>query len=122
MPVATKRVSRKYSTFAQFLRSKREELMAHLADHWQEMVADRVPDDSYGLASQTLLEDMTAGTLEREHQLLGEVEAALERLEEGEFGVCQGCGEHIPQRRLEALPWARYCVPCAEMRQVHWKN
>ena len=122
MPVATKRVSRKYSAFAHFLRSKREELMAHLADHRQEMVADRVPDDSYGLASQTLLEDITAGTLEREHQLLSEVEAALERLEEGEFGICQGCGQHIPQRRLEALPWARFCVACAEKRQAYWKN
>ena len=122
MAVATKRVSRKYGAYERFLRSKREELMTQLADHWQEMVADRVPDDSYGLASQTLLEDMTADTLEREHRLLSEVEAALERLEEGEFGICQGCGQHIPQRRLEALPWARYCVPCAELRQVHWKN
>jgi len=122
MAVATKRVSRKYGAYERFLRSKREELMEHQADHMQEMLADRVPDDSYGLASQTLLEDITAGTLEREHQLLSEVEAALERLEEGEFGICQGCGQHIPQRRLEALPWARYCVACAEMRQVHWKN
>jgi len=122
MPVAVKRVSRKYGVFERFLRSKREELMAHLADHRQEMVADRVPDDSYGLASWTLIEDMTADTLEREHRLLGEVEAALERLEEGEFGVCQGCGEPIPPRRLEALPWAQFCVSCAEKRQAYWKN
>ena len=122
MAVAVRRVSRKYGVFERFLRSKREELMAHLADHRQEMVADRVPDDSYGLASWTLIEDMTADTLEREHRLLGEVEAALERLEEGEFGICQGCGEPIPPRRLEALPWARFCVSCAERRQAHWKN
>ena len=122
MAVAVKRVSRKYGAFERFLRCKREELMAQQADLRQEMVADRVPDDSYGLASQTLLEDITVDTLEREHELLGEIEAALERLEEGEFGICQGCGEHIPQRRLEALPWARYCVSCAEKRQVHWKN
>ena len=122
MAVATKRVSRKHSAFERYLRSKREELTAQQADLRQEMVADRVPDDSYGLASQTLLEDITVDTLEREHELLGEIEAALERLEEGEFGICQGCGEHIPQRRLEALPWARYCVSCAEKRQVHWKN
>ncbi|MGH9803562.1 MAG: TraR/DksA family transcriptional regulator [Candidatus Acidiferrales bacterium] len=122
MAVATKRVSRKHTAFERFLRSKREELMAHTADHRQEMVAERIPDDSYALASRTLFEDMTVDTLEREHNLLSEVEAALERIEEGGFGVCQGCGEHIPQRRLEALPWARYCVRCAEIRQVHWKN
>ena len=122
MAVAVRRFSRKYGVFERFLLAKREELMAHLADHRQEMVAERVPDDSYGLASRTLIEDMTADTLEREHRLLGEVEAALERLEEGEFGVCQGCGEAIPQRRLEALPWARFCVVCAEKRQAYWKN
>jgi DnaK suppressor protein len=122
MAVATKRMLRKHSAFERYLRSKREELMAHQADHRQEMVADRVPDDSYGLASRTLLEDMTVDTLEREHRLLGEVEAALARIEDGEFGICQGCGEHIPQRRLEALPWARFCVRCAELRQAHWKN
>ena len=122
MAVAVRRFSRKYGVFERFLLAKREELMAHLADHRQEMVAERVPDDSYGLASRTLIEDMTADTLEREHRLLGEVEAALERLEEGEFGICQGCGEPIPQRRLEALPWARFCVACAEKRQAYWKN
>jgi len=122
MAVAAKRISRKYSAFERYLRSKREELTAQQADLRQEMVAERIPDDSYGVASQTLLEDITVDTLEREHELLGEIEAALERLEEGEFGICQGCGEQIPQRRLEALPWARYCVACAELRQVHWKN
>lgn len=122
MAVATKRVPRKHSSLERLLRSKLDELRAHQADHRLEMVAERVPDDSFGLASRTLLEDLTVDTLEREHQLEGEVEAALERLEEGEFGLCQGCGAPIPQRRLEALPWARFCVSCAERRQAHWKN
>lgn len=122
MAVATKRVSRRHSSFERLLRSKLDELRAHLADHRLEMVAERVPDDSFGLASQTLLEDLTVYTLEREHQLVTEVEAALKRLQGGEFGLCQGCGAAIPQRRLEALPWARFCLPCAERRQAHWKN
>jgi DnaK suppressor protein len=122
MAVATKRVSARHQAYERALRTRREELVARLQDHRDEMVAERVPDDSYGLASRTLLEDLTVDSMLREQQLLGEIESALDRLEAGEYGVCQGCGADIPKRRLEALPWARFCVKCAEKRQVHWKN
>jgi RNA polymerase-binding transcription factor DksA len=53
------------------------------------------------------------GLLENEQQALGEVAAALGRIERGTFGRCEGCGEAIPGGRLRALPYARYCVGCA---------
>jgi RNA polymerase-binding transcription factor DksA len=40
---------------------------------------------------------------------------ALERIKEGTYGMCEGTGEPIPKPRLEACPWARYCVRYAEM-------
>lgn len=49
-------------------------------------------------------------------QILREVKAALKRAADGGFGVCLECGEPISPKRLEALPWARYCVPCQEMQ------
>ena len=42
------------------------------------------------------------------------VDEALDRLESGDYGICLGCEEPIPAKRLQALPWARYCVPCQE--------
>jgi DnaK suppressor protein len=42
------------------------------------------------------------------------IDAALERLDRGEFGICEECGEAIPLKRLEAIPWAACCVPCQE--------
>jgi DnaK suppressor protein len=42
------------------------------------------------------------------------VEEALDRLEAGDFGACLSCEEPIPAKRLRALPWARYCIPCQE--------
>jgi DnaK suppressor protein len=42
------------------------------------------------------------------------VDEALDRLESGDYGVCQACEAPIPPKRLRALPWARYCVPCQE--------
>jgi len=122
MAVATKQVSAKHLAIERALRSRREELMARLQDHRHDMTAERVPDDTYALASRTLLEDLTVDSMERERQLLVEIEGALERLEDGEFGVCEGCGTDIPNRRLQALPWARYCIDCAERRQTYWMN
>lgn len=42
------------------------------------------------------------------------VEDALERIERGEFGECVECGEEIPEKRLELIPYAEYCVECKE--------
>jgi DnaK suppressor protein len=46
--------------------------------------------------------------------LLREVEEALERVEEGLYGECMDCDEPISTKRLEAIPWARYCISCQE--------
>jgi DnaK suppressor protein len=42
------------------------------------------------------------------------VDEALDRLTSGDYGVCLACEEPIPAKRLRALPWARFCVPCQE--------
>ena len=47
---------------------------------------------------------------------LTRVEAALDRIGSGDYGRCEVCGEAIPAARLEALPTARTCVPCASRR------
>jgi DnaK suppressor protein len=47
-------------------------------------------------------------------EVLREIKSALERIAEGTFGVCDKCGERMPSRRLEAVPWARFCVSCQE--------
>ena len=43
------------------------------------------------------------------------VEEALDRLDAGDYGVCLSCDEPIADKRLRALPWARYCVVCQEL-------
>jgi DnaK suppressor protein len=49
-----------------------------------------------------------------EVELLRDLEAALRRLDAGNFGICQSCGEAIAPKRLAAVPWARFCIPCQE--------
>lgn len=42
------------------------------------------------------------------------VDAALRRIAEGSFGTCVTCGDDIPPRRLQALPWTQFCLRCQE--------
>ena len=52
-----------------------------------------------------------------ERQLLNMVETALQRIREGSFGECVSCGNEINPRRLEAVPWTRYCIECQEKKE-----
>jgi len=49
-----------------------------------------------------------------ERQLLQLVEGALDRIREGAFGHCISCGAEINAKRLDAVPWTRYCIACQE--------
>lgn len=122
MTVATKRTNSKLGGYERGLSARRDELLGYLREYRTDMMAERSPDDQWGLASQTLLEDLTVGTIQRQQQLLAEIEAALARIDGGIFGECETCGESISARRLQALPWARFCLSCAERRQAILMN
>ena len=49
---------------------------------------------------------------EREHGLLGKINQAIERIEQGIFGECESCGEDIGLKRLQARPVAQLCIDC----------
>lgn len=49
-----------------------------------------------------------------DYEKLRRIEEALDRLDSGDYGTCLSCGEPIRERRLDALPWARYCLACQE--------
>jgi DnaK suppressor protein len=53
-------------------------------------------------------------TLDRHSQLLREVKAALARIDDNSYGICESCEDAIKPRRLDAVPWARYCIQCQE--------
>ncbi|MCE5267904.1 MAG: TraR/DksA C4-type zinc finger protein [Planctomycetaceae bacterium] len=53
---------------------------------------------------------------ENQEALLEDVEAALGRIERGEYGNCEVCRQPISEERLDALPFARYCIACAQRR------
>ena len=50
-----------------------------------------------------------------DHQKLQMLNTALQRLEEGEYGLCLECGEEISAKRLQAIPWAKFCIHCQDL-------
>ena len=52
-----------------------------------------------------------------ERHLLQLVEEALERMNGGAYGECVQCGGEMQQKRLDAVPWARHCIPCQEKQE-----
>jgi RNA polymerase-binding transcription factor DksA len=65
------------------------------------------------LGNDTYQQEVAVTLLENESLLLGQVAAALRRIEDGTYGRCQGCGRDMPLKRLEALPYATHCLECA---------
>jgi len=49
---------------------------------------------------------------DRERKLIGKIQEALQRVEEGAFGVCENCGDEIGEKRLEARPVTTQCIDC----------
>ena len=66
--------------------------------------------DEVDIASVQVQQEITFRLLDRSRKLLGEVERALQKIEAGDFGFCEGTGELISKKRLELAPWARYSV------------
>jgi DnaK suppressor protein len=63
-------------------------------------------------ASTGVEKDIQIEVLEIKNRTLRAIDGALERLERGRYGQCEECGEEIEQARLEAVPFALYCVSC----------
>ena len=58
--------------------------------------------------------------IHNEEAILADVQGALERIEDGTYGVCAECGGKIAEARLEALPYTPYCIECASKATPVW--
>jgi len=73
-----------------------------------------VPSDEGDLSQQHHEEWIFLNRNTIDMKLLREVSDALRRIDTGHYGICLECEEPISPKRLEAVPWARYCVTCQE--------
>jgi DnaK suppressor protein len=98
------------------LLKKRSELLASAKGQPAALATSVQSPDEVEFAVRTLEQDLTAMTANLRSDLLKEVNSALARCAGGTYGVCEGCDEEISPNRLKAIPWARYCVICQELR------
>ena len=75
--------------------------------------SDDVVDRANNAYSRELLFSLSDG---ERHTLL-RIEEAIQRLDQGVYGVCTNCGNDIRPGRLRAVPWARYCIDCQELAE-----
>lgn len=115
MPLTNKDVKH----FKQLLLAKRSALQVD-ANHLEEEAVRKSKDDAAtldisnfaDLGTDNYEQEFDLSVLEHQGQTLREIDAALERIEQGSFGTCDSCGKPIPKGRLTAMPHARFCIAC----------
>ena len=70
------------------------------------------PADALDLASMESNRDFQLRIRDRERVLIRKIKEALQRIDDGEYGVCVSCGEEISEKRLIARPVATHCIDC----------
>jgi RNA polymerase-binding protein DksA len=109
--------------FKQMLLEKRGEILANVNEMEDETLKksrldaagdlSSMPIHMADIGSDNYEQEFTLGLMDSERKLLKEIDDALQRIEQGIYGICEGTGKQIQKARLEAQPWARYCVEYA---------
>ena len=107
----------KFANYRKTLEKKAEEVRRSMSAQKAAQVVSRldIPSDEGDLSQQHHEEWIFLNRNTIDIKLLREVNDALLRLDHGTYGVCAECEEPISTKRLDALPWARYCVTCQEL-------
>ena len=109
--------------FKQILMEKRNEIQNDLGVLESHSLNKTSADSSGDLIYSDHMSDLGSASIEREKAFmfasrdgayLGQLEQAIQRIEDGTYGVCRVCGTEIPKARLEAVPTTKICVTCKE--------
>jgi DnaK suppressor protein len=79
--------------------------------------ADEPTEDIVDRANNAYNRELMFSLSDGERVLLLQIEDAIRRLDEGAYGRCSNCGQTISMQRLEAIPWARFCIDCQELAE-----
>ena len=106
---------------AEKLEHFRRRLLGELRQHTEHIrddqnaaleLSDDGVKDSSDLSVMDVNKELALRLGERESQMVADIDQALLRISEGSYGICAGCGKPINERRLEAVPTARYDAAC----------
>ena len=105
------------TSYKKILEKKAEEVRRSMSAQKAAQVVARldIPSDEGDLSQQHHEEWIFLNRNTIDIKLLREILAALRRIDHDGYGICLECAEPISPKRLEAVPWARYCVTCQEL-------
>jgi DnaK suppressor protein len=108
--------------FKKLLEERRRELLGHAEDTVLDMTdtKDNFPDPT-DRASVESDRNFILRLRDRERKLIVKINEALERIEDGSFGICDDCGEEIGVKRLEARPVTTQCIECKTKAEAQEK-
>jgi RNA polymerase-binding transcription factor DksA len=116
----TKSETEQYRQNLLALRDRHNGDVSHLADEALRRTGggaagnlSNMPIHMADLGTDNFEQEFTLSLMQNEEQLVGEIAAALDRINQGTFGRCEECQQEIPKPRLQAVPYTRYCVECA---------
>jgi len=101
------------------LQTRRDELIRAISRTEQEgREADEDPTvDLADKAANSYTKEFLFGQTHNDRALLQLVDDALKRIKDESFGQCISCEQELQQKRLEAVPWTRYCIVCQEKQE-----
>lgn len=117
----------KLTEIKQKLMALREKSLSEVSNLERDTLSRSLKDQSGDLSGYSLhIADAASDSYDREFKLslasmeqntLNDINAALDKLESGEYGICEGCDHPIDEARLEAVPYARLCLRCKERQE-----
>ena len=112
--------SRELEYYRSLLLAKRRELVGDMSSMEREALRSasgsnlsNLPIHMADMGTDNYEQEFTLGLVEKDRQLLREINAALAKIQNGTYGICEGTGKPISKPRLEAQPWAKYSIEYA---------
>jgi DnaK suppressor protein len=118
--VATAEVSRdRFQALRERLQKQRAEIINMYKQDLRagQESADDGTEDIVDRANNAYNRELMFSLSDNERATLLQIENALGRMDEGSYGRCANCGQSIAVQRLEAVPWARFCIDCQELAE-----
>jgi DnaK suppressor protein len=110
---------RKIKLYRDRLLERREGLVrqvteAEMSSRERDLEATQDPAD---MAANAYTKELLISMSANDRRLLALIDEALHRIEAGGFGECVNCAEPVQEKRLEAVPWARFCLKCQDLQE-----
>jgi DnaK suppressor protein len=110
---------RRLKSYRDRLLERREALFrqvteAEMSSRERDLEATQDPAD---MAANAYTKELLISMSANDRRLLALIDEALNRIEAGGFGDCVNCSEPVQEKRLEAVPWARFCLKCQDLQE-----